>query len=66
MIKLGIIIKKGRIFTDYSDKDITLNDVALLFYELENLKKELMKKKFKLDFRIDEEKIDKNETNKHK
>jgi hypothetical protein len=59
MIKLGIIVKKGRLFTDYSDKDICLNDVALLVYELEKIKGEMMKKKFKLDLRIDEEKDEK-------
>ena len=53
MIKLGIIAKKNKIYTDYTDKNICLNDVALVIYELEKIKKELLNKKFKLDLRID-------------
>ena len=53
MIKLEIIIKNNKIYTDHSIKDICLNDVALILYEFEKIKEELLKKKFKLDLRID-------------
>jgi hypothetical protein len=56
MMKLGILTKKGKIYTEYSEKNVCLNDAALMLYELEKTKKELLKKKFKLELRIDHNK----------
>jgi len=46
MIELSIKVNKFTVGTRYKDSDLTLNDVALLLLEFENIKKDLLEKDF--------------------
>jgi len=42
MIILKIITDKGKINTDFKEKEITWNDISLVITEFEKIKKELL------------------------
>ena len=60
MIKMAIIVNGDKIRTDYHEKGITLLENSLLVRELERIKSECVKKKFELDFGVEEKRWEQN------
>jgi len=55
MIEIKLVAKEGKIYTDYHDKEICLNDISLIIAEMERIKLELLSKEIESDMRIDYE-----------
>lgn len=50
MIDLKVLVKNGKIGTNYNDKECTLNEVSLLVYELQRIIKFLLEKTYEVDY----------------
>lgn len=58
MISIEIRVKGDKIATNYHDDKITMGEVALVIYELERIKRELMDKEFDIDLHIERDEVE--------
>lgn len=49
MIKVEILTENGNIGVKYDEKNVVVNDIALIMLELERIKKALLEKEFEYD-----------------
>ena len=55
MIQYKIKTDGKKVIDEYTENKVTLNQVALIIYRLEELKLKLLSKKFKSNFEINED-----------
>ena len=61
MLELRIVAKDNKVSTDYKEDELCLSDVALIVYEFERIKKELLGIEFEELFSLYGDKKDKSD-----